>query len=290
MNKNEFGISESLDKKIQMIIEEGEISDDDRLYIHECANEEGVSERDVDFYMNRLIKQKQKQKGIVEKEVEYEKKKKEAIGNICPKCGKQIPPMSIACPYCGTQVVSKKGVSSAQELLDKIQSIKSSSVQNGFDVGNPVGSIIGLVSKKDSEEDRDKKVREAIVMYPVPNTKEDIIEFLAIAAGQLKQKVKLFDMFAVRFLLVVLFTLLLCNLGATDVQEFAGLFICIGLPICVVAGFLISRMSDVKEASKIQKDKKAWRSKFNQVLMKGRSITGDTEFQRQLDYYENAVK
>ena len=197
--------------------------------------------------------------------------------------------MSIACPYCGTQVVSKKGVSSAQELLDKIQSIKSSSVQNGFDVGNPVGSIIGLVSKKDSEEDRDKKVREAIVMYPVPNTKEDIIEFLA------KQKVKLFDMFAVRFLLVVLFTLLLCNLGADDdyryhLQSFFILFIYIGLPICVVAGFLISRMSDVKEASKIQKDKKAWRSKFNQVLMKGRSITGDTEFQRQLDYYENAVK
>ena len=32
--------------------------------------------------------------------------------------------------------------------------------------------------------------------------------------------------------------------------------------------------------------KKAWVSKFEQVLSKGRSMQGDTEFQQQLDYYE----
>ena len=33
-----------------------------------------------------------------------------------------------------------------------------------------------------------------------------------------------------------------------------------------------------------------WRNKFDQVLMKGRSLMGDPDFQRQLDYYEEAVK
>ena len=32
-----------------------------------------------------------------------------------------------------------------------------------------------------------------------------------------------------------------------------------------------------------------WRDKFDQILMKGRSLRGDSEFQKQLDYYENMV-
>ena len=34
---------------------------------------------------------------------------------------------------------------------------------------------------------------------------------------------------------------------------------------------------------------KTWRAKFDQVLMKGRSMRGDAEFQSQLDYYENLL-
>lgn len=31
----------------------------------------------------------------------------------------------------------------------------------------------------------------------------------------------------------------------------------------------------------------AWEAKFSQVLIKGRSLRGDEEFTRQLDYYES---
>jgi hypothetical protein len=35
---------------------------------------------------------------------------------------------------------------------------------------------------------------------------------------------------------------------------------------------------------------RVWRAKFDQVLMKGRSLRGDSEFTLQLDYYENQMK
>jgi len=35
---------------------------------------------------------------------------------------------------------------------------------------------------------------------------------------------------------------------------------------------------------------KTWRAKFDQVLMKGRSLRGDSDFQQQLDYFESMVK
>ena len=33
----------------------------------------------------------------------------------------------------------------------------------------------------------------------------------------------------------------------------------------------------------------AWRDKFEQVVIKGRSLRGDPEFTQQLDYYENLL-
>lgn len=49
----------------------------------------------------------------------------------------------------------------------------------------------------------------------------------------------------------------------------------------------------VKKGTDIIEDNKTaevWRSKFDQVLMKGRSLRGDPDFQKQLDYYENNIK
>ena len=38
-----------------------------------------------------------------------------------------------------------------------------------------------------------------------------------------------------------------------------------------------------------EKLKQAWRAKSEQVLIKGRSLRGDSEFTQQLDYYENLL-
>lgn len=43
------------------------------------------------------------------------------------------------------------------------------------------------------------------------------------------------------------------------------------------------------ESARWNKRAEVWRAKFDQVLMKGRSLRGDPEFQRQLDYYEGVV-
>lgn len=45
-----------------------------------------------------------------------------------------------------------------------------------------------------------------------------------------------------------------------------------------------------KDTLKWNKNADVWRAKFEQVLMKGRSLRGDSEFTRQLDYYENSLK
>lgn len=56
------------------------------------------------------------------------------------------------------------------------------------------------------------------------------------------------------------------------------LFIVIGAVLSAKKGRTILRENKIAEA---------WKTKFSQVLIKGRSLRGDEEFTRQLDYYES---
>jgi len=38
-----------------------------------------------------------------------------------------------------------------------------------------------------------------------------------------------------------------------------------------------------------EKMKKAWREKFDEVMLKARSLRGDPDFTQQLNYYENLL-
>ena len=53
---------------------------------------------------------------------------------------------------------------------------------------------------------------------------------------------------------------------------------------------MYSTVSTMTKSFAEEKLKKAWREKFEQVLLKGRSLRGDAEFTQQLDYYESLLE
>ena len=56
METNEFGISKQLEAKIKMALENGPLEENDLAYFRNCAKEEGVSDADLNFYINQLSK------------------------------------------------------------------------------------------------------------------------------------------------------------------------------------------------------------------------------------------
>ncbi|MCQ2290432.1 MAG: hypothetical protein MJZ63_04055 [Muribaculaceae bacterium] len=122
-------------------------------------------------------------------------------------------------------------------------------------------------------------------MFPVPNTKEDIIEFLSIAMTSSKKKGGIFGSVGGRcvfFVALALIVFVLLGLaGGGEVGLLVGLLILgYGLMFSFVGG------QDVIRENKIAQ---AWRDKFEQVMLKGRSLRGDAEFTQQLDYYESLL-
>ena len=133
-------------------------------------------------------------------------------------------------------------------------------------------------TKKIELGEKEQRIIDTISMHPVPNTKEDILEFLSLSASHATQKFQWYNTLTGRIILTVLVCLPLVPVYG------------LGLLLMGLGIFAAVNSSAIKETSKGKKRQNAWITKFKQVLMKGRSITGDDAFQKQLDYYEGILK
>ena len=176
--------SKELENLIQATLEDGVLEEYEKAALVKRAQTEGVDITELEIYINSLLQRRSRELENEKKtkREQSEKEKREAFGRKCPNCGAQVPPLMIKCE-CGYEFTTQKHVSSVQILSDKIDQIIMAPMKN-------------IKPNDDDSEDkykeeireRNKKVRDTIMMFPVPNTKEDIIEFLALSAPNSKIK------------------------------------------------------------------------------------------------------
>lgn len=266
--------SKELENLIQATLEDGLLEDNEKAALIKRAQKEGVDLDELEIYINSLLQRRQRE--LREKndslEKQYEQERKKAVGPVCPKCGKQVPPLTLKCD-CGYEFTSQKQVSSIQMLSEKILKVQSKKF-----------------SDKDDEniKQQNQTIIELITMFPVPNTKEDIVEFLSLAAPNSKKKGGMWGTVVGRIIILsivaVIGFILSLIFGGKD-----GAYV--GVVVIILIAFYGGAACFEIDQDSIRHNKKAdaWRAKFEQVLMKGRSLRGDNDFQRQLDYYENML-
>ena len=251
--------SQELENLIQATLEDGVLEENEKAALVKRAEREGVDIAELEIYINSLLQKRarelENEKNAVRKQAE--KEKKEAFGRKCPNCGAQVPPLTLKCE-CGYEFTKKESVSSVQILSKKLEGCS------------------------------DKRKKETIKMFPVPNTKEDIIEFLSIAAPNSKTRGgflwgtklgRLILWVIVSAAIVITTNILIDDSTIKGCAYFFGTLI----SACLFMGI----DDEIYEFNELAN---AWRAKFDQVLMKGRSLRGDAEFTRQLDYYESMLK
>ena len=279
METNEFGISKNLEAKIKMALENGPLDENDLAYFRNCAKKDGVSDVDLNFYINQLSKTigKKQSESLADAQAQHIQEQRDAIGNECPKCHRQIPPMSLECPYCHTAVVNKKANSSISELAEKIDRIRSTC--------------------KNAAE-KEVRIAETINLFPVPNTKEDILEFLALVTPNAKKKGGIFGTRGGRFALFTIINLIFAiviyiqqgmTYGFGDHELMGIAATAFFLPfVLIVLPLTFANWGG--ETLAWNRTAKVWHAKYEQVMLKARSIKGDSDFQQQLDYYESKLK
>ena len=255
--------SKGLEDLIKATLEDGILEDYEKEALIKRAQKEGVDLTELEIYINSLLQKRKRElkKKNEKKEAQYEKEKKEAIGPVCPKCGKQVPPLTLKCE-CGYEFTKGKAASSVQQLAQKIEAINNSKSKN-----------------------KEEQINNAITLFPVPNTKEDIVEFLALSAPNARKKGGIWGSKLNRWIIVGLPIIII----GVVVAVWSGTILAFlpGMIMCWPLLFIVNIGDDLLEWNR---KAEVWRNKFDQVLMKGRSLMGDPDFQRQLDYYEKAIK
>lgn len=276
--------SKGLEDLIQATLEDGILEDYEKAALVKRAQAEGVDLTELEIYINSILQKRKKEHDKVEdtKMEKIEQEKNKALRK-CPNCGKSIPVMAIVCPACGYELSNQKAVSSVQTLADKIEKISTKL--------NVEGKVTEITD--DKKDAINEEIIYAISLFPVPNSKQDIIEFLALACSKAKYRGGLWGTITGRLKLYVIITLIIAFVGVivgliiNNEDAWMGVISAI-IVFLVYGGFAF--FLGGKDVIRYNKVAEAWHDKFDQVMLKGRSLQGDSEFTQQLNYYESKLE
>lgn len=110
-------------------------------------------------------------------------RQQEYAGKIikCPNCGQPIGNTDVICPSCGHQITGRSASSSVQHLVSELMAIEYSRRER-----NAIDALVQSFTGDDGEETAicNKKIT-LIKNFPIPNTIEEITEFIVLAAGNI---------------------------------------------------------------------------------------------------------
>lgn len=101
----------------------------------------------------------------------------------CPNCGEVLNSFVTNCPSCGYEIRNTQGVSSVQQLAMKLEQLeanrppkkKTNIYAQAFGFGTQIQSV-------------DEQKIELIRNFLIPNTKEDVLEFILLASANIDLK------------------------------------------------------------------------------------------------------
>lgn len=101
----------------------------------------------------------------------------------CPNCGDIIDAYETICESCGYEIRGRKATSSVRELQLKLEELHAKRPQK------KMKSIFGQVLSGGQLSSTDEEIVSLIKNFSIPNTKEDIMEFMILASSNIDLKV-----------------------------------------------------------------------------------------------------
>lgn len=120
----------------------------------------------------------------------------------CPNCGEVLEAFLTVCPTCGYEIRDTKSSSSIREFSLKLEAISAQKMPTFEEKKSVMKTVFGRDFKEEDEAEealrrferqKDDEMASLIINFPVPNSKEDIMEFMTLAASNIDVKKGLDD-------------------------------------------------------------------------------------------------
>lgn len=176
--------NEQLEQLIDAALADGELTEKEKQILFKKAQALGVDldefEMVLDARLFKLQKAQQPQTAI------SSAPKSDKYGDVkkCPACGAMIEAFTTRCTECGHEFSNIAANSSIQKLFEMLNSVDRIEIEKD----RPKTSLSGFLSAITDNSNSFNQKKTIIQNFPIPNTKEDIIEFLTLAVPLAKTK------------------------------------------------------------------------------------------------------
>lgn len=106
-----------------------------------------------------------------------ERRQQEFVGTVlkCPNCGGVIGETTAVCPECGIRITGRSAVTSMQSFKEQLMAIEGTRKRG-------LGGVFGVYTAPDPA---DTKKLSLIRSFPIPNSVDDIMEFMFLAVANI---------------------------------------------------------------------------------------------------------
>ena len=189
--------NEKLEALISAALADGVLTEKEKQILFKKAEAMGIDLDEFEMVLDaRLVELKKKEaKANQQYQLEMEKAKSaqpsapksEKYGDVrkCPACGAIVPSMAAICPECGYEFTNVEANSSTRLLMQKIDEIQAQYAELTANVDNKDESAIRTRGYQVKRQLNDRTAQ-LIQNFPIPNTREDLIEFLTLCIGNSK--------------------------------------------------------------------------------------------------------
>lgn len=158
--------NEELEQLIDAALADGVLTEKEKQILFKKAESFGVDRDEFEMVLDaRALKAQQAQQPI--------RPAKEKLGNIvtCPACGAHVPGGNAVCPECGHIFNNVEANQSAKMLEEKLAAIQQK-------YSKPENNSLNFMARGFQISACDDEMAKAILSFPVPNSRGDLLEFL----------------------------------------------------------------------------------------------------------------
>ncbi len=172
-----------IENLINMALADGEVTEKDRGIILRKAESLGQDKDEVEMILDGKIALFRKEQIYTQQNLSP-KNNKEGELKKCPSCGAPVQSFTTKCSDCGHEFRNIESSTTIVDLVKKLENAEEKA-RNANSGGGFVGGLMAMI---DGETAMEKRIYEAkasvISTFPVPNSKEDILELLALSVSQ----------------------------------------------------------------------------------------------------------
>ncbi len=197
--------NEQLEKLIEMALMDGELTEKEKQILFKKAEAFGVDLDEFEMVLQAKLFEKQKSDKPVSAAPKSDK-----LGDVrkCPACGAIAETFATKCSDCGTEFRNIEASQNIIKFFEKLDDIESNRKDNIYETSNTNSSIgIGTIikwlffwyillplkivsffinkSKPAKWSTTDSRKEELVLNFPVPASREEILEFLTLATSRI---------------------------------------------------------------------------------------------------------